>query len=193
MYGYIYLTTNNLNGMKYIGLHKTSKNGLDESYLGSGLMLTRAIKKYGRENFSCEILEVCDSRESLSNAEIKWIKFYNADTSKQFYNISRGGEGHSCDPWNKGKHGVQERTDKMESALEYGRHLPASDKLKEILSNYRKTVVVADSTKEKLRKNQLGRKAINNGEINKYVFEEDLDHYLSNGWVLGIIRKKKLS
>lgn len=190
MYGYIYETTCIPTGKKYIGLHKTSKTTIDESYLGSGVILQKAIEKYGKDNFTCKILEWCNSREELNNAEIKWINYYNAYNSYDYYNLTRGGEGHTCDPWNKGKQGVQEMTPKILQSLEKGRHLPASDKLKKKLSEYRRNVVVSDSTKEKLRQNQLGRKAINDGLINKYVFQQDLDKYLSQGWKLGMIKKK---
>ena len=42
MYGYIYETTNLINGKKYIGKHKA--DCFDKSYIGSGTILTRAIK-----------------------------------------------------------------------------------------------------------------------------------------------------
>jgi hypothetical protein len=43
----IYKTTNIINGKYYVG--KDINNS--ESYLGSGVLLKRAIKKYGKENF----------------------------------------------------------------------------------------------------------------------------------------------
>ena len=52
---YIYLTTNKINGMKYIGKHYGE---LDDSYLGSGKILKRAIEKYGKENFEKSILSI---------------------------------------------------------------------------------------------------------------------------------------
>ena len=191
MYGYIYETTCKPTGKKYIGLHKTNKTTIDKKYLGSGRIIQKAIKKYGKENFECKILEWCNSKSELSKAEVKWITKFNAYNSPNYYNLTRGGEGHTCDPWNKGKHGVQEWTPAMEKAFEKGRHLPASDKLKSILSEYRKNVVVSDSTKEKLRQNQLGRKGINDGKINKYVFEPELNEYLNNGWKLGTLKEKR--
>ena len=56
MYGYIYITTNLLNGKKYIGKHKSSEFEFDK-YYGSGKYIKAAIKKYGLENFKCELLE----------------------------------------------------------------------------------------------------------------------------------------
>ena len=42
----IYKTTNLVNGKSYVGMD--SKN--DPNYLGSGKLLKRAVKKYGRES-----------------------------------------------------------------------------------------------------------------------------------------------
>ena len=80
---FIYLTTNTINGKRYVG--KT--NGKNPKYLGSGLNLDRAIKKYGIENFVREILEEAD--ESVINErEVFWIA-----KLKPEYNIAEGGSG----------------------------------------------------------------------------------------------------
>lgn len=47
MYGYVYKTTNIINGKMYIGQHKSEK--FDESYKGSGVILTKALEKYGKK------------------------------------------------------------------------------------------------------------------------------------------------
>lgn len=57
----IYKTTNLLNGMFYIGKHQTEDP--NDSYLGSGVYLKRAIAKYGKCNFKKEVLYVFDSEE----------------------------------------------------------------------------------------------------------------------------------
>ena len=89
MYGYIYLTTNLVNGKKYVGRHKSEV--LDESYKGSGKILWRAIEKYGWDNFKTEIIRTCETAEELNQAEIEEIKSREAVTSEEYYNITAGG------------------------------------------------------------------------------------------------------
>lgn len=99
-YGFIYMTTNLVNRKKYIDqrrYHSDSPES-DAKYLGSGINMTRAIKKYGIENFTREILEECDTLEDLNNAEIKWISKFDAVNDKNFYNIAAGGL--AGDTWN---------------------------------------------------------------------------------------------
>lgn len=93
MYGFVYITTNNLNGMKYIGQRKYDPDEKWKTYLGSGVYLRRAIEKYGKENFTKEIIEECESKELLNEREKYWIQFYNAINSEKFYNLASGGDG----------------------------------------------------------------------------------------------------
>lgn len=97
MYGYVYLTTNNITGKKYIGQHKS--NSFDTKYYGSGIYIRRAIEKYGIENFDCQILCECFSREELNEKEQFYIDLTKAISSDDYYNIAKGGEGgdiYSC-------------------------------------------------------------------------------------------------
>lgn len=89
--GLIYLITNKINGKKYIGkqLHENKKN-----YLGSGTVMKKAIKKYGKENFMKEILcSGIDSEETLAKTEIEYLIKYDAKNSEDFYNLIIGGQG----------------------------------------------------------------------------------------------------
>jgi hypothetical protein len=97
----IYKTVNLINGKFYIG--KDSKN--NPEYFGSGILLIKAIKKYGKDNFKKEVIEVCDSINDMNQKEKYWISFYNSTDNKIGYNISEGGEGGKTRdfPWNKGK------------------------------------------------------------------------------------------
>lgn len=45
---YVYKTINKINGKMYIGSHYGK---LNDDYLGSGLLITRAIEKHGKQNF----------------------------------------------------------------------------------------------------------------------------------------------
>ncbi len=86
MYGYIYMTTNLINGKKYIGQHKADKFE-GNKYIGSGAILERAIRKYGKDNFKVEILCECNSALELSIMEAFYIAKYDASNNKNFYNI----------------------------------------------------------------------------------------------------------
>lgn len=90
----IYKITNFINGKVYIGQsiniknrwkdHINSLNRKDSSCT----LLQRAWNKYGEENFSFEILELC-SEEMLDEVESKYIDVY--DSRKNGYNIEPGG------------------------------------------------------------------------------------------------------
>ena len=93
----IYKITNLINGKSYIGQsvniekrfiqHKSvAYNPNDKNY---NYPLYRAIRKYGVENFSFEVLEECNVGE-LNNKEIYYISKYNAH-SKFGYNQDDGG------------------------------------------------------------------------------------------------------
>lgn len=106
---YIYLTTNLVNGKKYIGQHKGE---LNDSYLGSSLHLLNAINKYGKENFKKEILEICNSKEELDEREKYYIALYNAVEDENYYNRSEGGTG--GDGWKACKKWVQENPEEAQ-------------------------------------------------------------------------------
>lgn len=91
MYGYIYLTTNLVNGKKYVGKHKSSY--FNPEYKGSGKLIKLAFEKYGWSNFKTELLEECLNESHLNQQERYWISFFDAAERKDFYNLSNGGEG----------------------------------------------------------------------------------------------------
>lgn len=90
LYGYIYITTNKINGKIYIGQHKSKE--YDEKYLGSGKYLRRAIQKYGKENFENRIIEWCKDKQELCEKEKYWIRKYGTLDNEIGYNITPGGE-----------------------------------------------------------------------------------------------------
>lgn len=76
--------------MYYIGCHQTSN--IDDGYLGSGKYLRRAIKTYGVENFSKQILFHCNTVDDMF---VKETEIVNEDVvkDKNSYNLKIGGSG----------------------------------------------------------------------------------------------------
>ena len=101
----IYETINLINGKRYIG--KDTHN--DPEYLGSGRILTKAITKYGKENFKKIILEFCNSIEELNECEKHWIAITNAQKSQKYYNVGEGGEGGDNFTYNPNKELIRSR------------------------------------------------------------------------------------
>ncbi len=87
----VYKTTNLINGKIYIGVHDNGdKEGFD-GYLGSGTLILKAIKKYGKENFIRETLHTCEDIEIafLLESELVTEEFFERmDT----YNLMVGGK-----------------------------------------------------------------------------------------------------
>lgn len=82
----IYKTTNTINGKFYVG--KDTHN--NPSYLGSGFILRKAIRKYSVKSFVKETIEVCETETELNLREVFWIEKLNPP-----YNIAAGGTGGS--------------------------------------------------------------------------------------------------
>jgi group I intron endonuclease len=88
----VYLTTNKINGKKYVGSHIEKSS--NDNYLGSGKYFKRALQKYGFDNFSREILEECNSIEEARLLEEQYIREFNT-LDPDGYNISpKGGLGY---------------------------------------------------------------------------------------------------
>lgn len=94
----IYKITNLINNKSYIGQTKRDLNiRIKEHFYNSHSNLTgidAAIKKYGKENFSIEIIEDnIETFEELNEKEIYYISYYHSSVDEQGYNIQRGGQG----------------------------------------------------------------------------------------------------
>ena len=200
----IYKITNLINGKTYIGQHKYKK--LNDSYMGSGVYLAKAKKKYGIENFKKEILysriqykETADDMERFAIAKERSI-------GKAEYNIANGGEGYGG--WNKGIPISNKQKMKL-SKINKGRKL--SEKTKRKMSEARKGksaywnigripwnkgkkglqtppnkgIPLTEEQKKNLSKVRKGLKWFNNGEINIMRFE------CPEGFVSGRIYQRK--
>lgn len=89
---FVYITINLINQKLYIGKHST--NDLNDGYLGSGKLLLKALKKYGKKNFTLDILEKCSDQKTAFERERFWINFFGGGKKPHIaYNLTEGGEG----------------------------------------------------------------------------------------------------
>ena len=153
----IYKTTNKLNDKIYIGQDKNNNT----HYFGSGKKLQKAIKKYGKENFTKEILEECVDESHMNEREVYWILFYNSQDREIGYNISDGSkEGDRKIGQNIAKNGIYnhwvEKYGKEEADKRHEEWRLKISKFQQYkLKNGWKH---SDETKEKISQSRLGKK-----------------------------------
>lgn len=158
MYFTIYKTTNLTNGKIYIGKHQTEN--VNDSYIGSGRFLLKAIKVHGRENFSKEILFVFDTEEEMNakEREILTEDFINDETN---YNAGVGGEGGAHFKGRKHSEETKQRISESgkgkeisilcrQRTSEANRNRVISDETRMKLSDIAKNRTVSEETKSKV-------------------------------------------
>lgn len=146
----IYRITNNINGKTYIGQHKYAD--LNDKYMGSGKLLQKAYHKYGKDNFTKEILySRILNKETADSMEIFAIKKERA-IGKAEYNIADGGQGgHGhC------KLSEEHKRNISESLKGKGHQVSEETKLK--LSKANKGKIFSEETKRKLSEANKGKK-----------------------------------
>ena len=94
----VYLITNLINNKKYVGISNDIKQrwhahvcaAKNENYNEYHTPLHRAIRKYGIENFSLQVLEEIEDYCQIDEYEKKWIQYYNS--YNEGYNQTPGGK-----------------------------------------------------------------------------------------------------
>jgi len=165
----IYLTTNKINGKKYLG--KDVQN--NPKYLGSGLDLKKAIEKYGVENFEKTILEICNNKEELWKREEYWLNFYDAKNNKTFYN----------------------RTNKAFGAWEGKKHTPITEKTRQKMSMAHKDIPLSKKHKQSISEAMMGHSKTEEWKKNlsksstesfgRKVLQKDLEGNIIKEWNSG--------
>ena len=95
--GIIYKVTNTVNGKVYIGqtIHELHKRQIKHFSKANeekpSMYFHKALKKYGKDSFTWDIIEQCSSKRELDDMEFHYIKQY--DSFKNGYNMTLGGEG----------------------------------------------------------------------------------------------------
>ena len=90
---YVYKITNTINNKVYIGITQSiEKRRIQHFNCKKKHPLYNAIKKYGKNNFTFEVIDTSNDRKSLCELEKYYIKLYNSNDRKYGYNITSGGE-----------------------------------------------------------------------------------------------------
>lgn len=104
-YGVIYKITNIINQKVYIGqtiqhINTRIRRHFRDASNGVNTVFCKAIRKYGEDNFTWEIIDTATNFEELNQKEIYWIyecnAYVNLDGSNG-YNMKIGGEGLSTE------------------------------------------------------------------------------------------------
>jgi hypothetical protein len=202
---YIYKTTCLITNRYYIGMHSTSD--LNDGYLGSGRRLRYSIRKYGEENHSKEILEYCTTREELILRETEIVSD-ELINDEMCMNLRKGGTGGFSveqqkinasrsnqrqkelmldDFWvNKKRERISVSVKK---AYDEGRKKKVvnydwlgkkhSEETKRLLSESKKGSGVGESN------TQYGTCWITKDGVNKKIKKEELNTWISDGWLKG--------
>lgn len=134
---YLYKITNKCNEKIYIGIHQTCN--IDDNYMGSGKLLKAAMKKYGKEYFIKEILEIFDNEDEMvrREQELVTLEFISNDNN---YNIMPGGKFGSFERNNltfKGNKHSPETIEKIRNSS-IGRRHSVETKIKMSENNFSK-------------------------------------------------------
>ena len=94
----IYKVTNNINNKIYVGITNQGYKvrfykHCSDSIRGSNFPLHLALRKYGIDNFTTEVIETCDTIDLLKEREIHWIKTLQSQSKEIGYNVTNGGDG----------------------------------------------------------------------------------------------------
>ena len=158
--GFIYKTTCLINGKIYIGRHEGKEN---DNYLGSGILFTNALKKYGKENFKREILRRCYSQHELEIWEYFYIKVLKSQNPEVGYNIadgdvnsSRGNPARRPEVREKMKESAKIRFCNPENNPMYGKH--HSEEARRKIAEKRLGISWTDEQRKKMSEQRKGKK-----------------------------------
>lgn len=153
--GCIYRILCKSSGKSYIGQYKLDnptkrfKRHCVDAEKGSTCAIHKAIQKYGKDDFTVEVLCICSTQDELNKKEQEYIDQYNSMINNNGYNMVAGGKGRAPNYHHKEEHKA-----KM-STLMSGRTL--SEETKQKISAVRKGVTPKRSEETKQKVSELAR------------------------------------
>lgn len=186
---------NLVNGKIYVGKHSTSN--LDDGYMGSGVIIQRAIKKHGKEKFYKHIIEIFESADEALEYEKSLITEEFVQNT-QTYNLKRGGLGGwehidtnarrkgALTSW-QNKSTREKRLFKIKEFY-HGTQSKFTFKDHKHTKEFKQKIGKINSSKQKgCGNSQFGTMWIYHPKLkqNKKVKKEELNKWLTQGWVKG--------
>jgi hypothetical protein len=176
---YIYRIINLINWKQYVGqTYKPVKSRLGEHYRFKKTLISKALRKYGKENFIIEQIDTAQTQRELDLKEILWIEYLGTHISLgNGYNVDWGGN-------NKGKH-CQETKLKISNSQKGRKH---SEETKRKMSESSKGQVISQEQRDKLSKMFKGSGHLLYGKTPSKETREKLSKSLKgkNTWSKGI-------
>lgn len=194
-----------MNGKFYVGMHST--DNLKDGYLGSGKRLRYSIRKYGKKQFTLEIIKFYKSRSELKLAEIDLVN-EKLLLDPLCMNLRHGGEG--------GLDGMDDATIKRirEGASKSAIEQWADPDFCKMMQAIRSASMArrheaglikydtfsgkthSDETRIKIKNSRIGKNTgIENSQfgtcwitkdgMNKKIKKTELEEYILNGWLRG--------
>ena len=95
LYGEVYVVTCTVNGKRYVGQTTQGAESRWHSHRSTAGMapwaFSRALKKYGSDNFVWEVVDTATNQDDLDAKEVEWISKLNS-LSPNGYNLTTGGK-----------------------------------------------------------------------------------------------------
>jgi hypothetical protein len=144
---YVYIITNLILNKQYVGSRVCYiDNPCEDEYMGSSKYLNEDIDKFGKENFTKEILEFCNDKVELFNAEtdriIKYNTLYPNGYNRFFPNKRKGF-------YRLGIKHTEETLNKLRR--------PKSEEHKKHLSESRKGIKISEEARLRLKESGFGK------------------------------------
>jgi len=167
VYGRIYKITNKLNNKEYFGQTRQPPNRRWSQHKqaaknGGKMILYNALRLYGVENFTFEVICNCETLEELNAKEIEYISINNS-LAPNGYNAGKGGDNYektteTCAKLSASSKGriISDKWRKNISTALTGRII--TEKTRAKMSVAQKGRVITEEAKEKLRKANIGKK-----------------------------------
>lgn len=166
----IYKITNNVNGKIYIGQTiRTLEERFTEHKRNKKSLISKALKRYGIENFTIEQIDTAESIDELNELEFKYIREYDCITPNGYNQCEGGGNTFGYHHSDESKQKMSQNKKGKYTGEEnhfYGKH--HTEEARRKMSESRKGRIIDDEWKQHLSEASTVKRQVQNldtGEI----------------------------